>query len=145
MLRVMRMLEDKSGRNNEVVKQYMAKRWSEKFHGQRDIQAQLMSHLDYALAHTDWHAERQAGDGDAISRWTPYDKPVVSAQKELSKLPVYQRVYQSLKTRALGVLPADLNLRDQVGPTLTRCLHLPMTINWLFHSFLPVTACKAIL
>ncbi|MGK3280564.1 hypothetical protein, partial [Escherichia coli] len=42
---------------------------------------------------------RQAGDGDAISRWTPYDKPVVSAQKELSKLPVYQRVYQSLKTR----------------------------------------------
>ncbi len=117
VLRVMRMLEDKSGRNNEVVKQYMAKRWSEKFHGQRDIRAQLMSHLDYALAHTDWHAERQAGDGDAISRWTPYDKPVVSAQKELSKLPVYQRVYQSLKTRALGVLPADLNLRDQVGPT----------------------------
>ncbi|WP_225392773.1 type VI secretion system membrane subunit TssM [Escherichia coli] len=78
---------------------------------------QRLSHLDYALAHTDWHAERQAGDGDAISRWTPYDKPVVSAQKELSKLPVYQRVYQSLKTRALGVLPADLNLRDQVGPT----------------------------
>ncbi len=38
VLRVMRMLEDKSGRNNEVVKQYMAKRWSEKFHGQRDIQ-----------------------------------------------------------------------------------------------------------
>lgn len=117
VLRVMRMLEDKSGRSNEVVKQYMAKRWSEKFHGQRDIQAQLMSHLDYALTHTDWHAEREKGDGDAISRWTPYDAPVVTAQKELSKLPVYQRVYQSLKTRALSVLPADLNLRDQVGPT----------------------------
>lgn len=43
VLRVMRMLEDKSGRNNQVVKQYMAKRWSEKFHGQRDIQAQLIS------------------------------------------------------------------------------------------------------
>lgn len=117
VLRVMRMLEDKSGRNNDVVKQYMAKRWSDKFHGQRDIQVQLMSHLDYALKHTDWHAERAAGDGDAIGRWAPYNKPVVSAQKELSKLPVYQRVYQSLKTRALGVLPADLNLRDQVGPT----------------------------
>lgn len=117
VLRVMRMLEDKSGRSDEVVKQYMAKRWSDKFHGQRDIQAQLMSHLDYALKHTDWHAEREKGDGDAISRWTPYDSPVLSAQKELSKLPVYQRVYQSLKTRALGVLPADLNLRDQVGPT----------------------------
>lgn len=117
VLRVLRMLEDKSGRNNEVVKQYMAKRWSERFHGQRDIQAQLMAHLDYALQHTDWHAQRQAGEGDAISRWTPYDKPVMDAQKELSKLPVYQRVYQSLKTRAQGVLPADLNLRDQVGPT----------------------------
>ncbi|MEG0868507.1 MAG: ImcF-related family protein, partial [Hafnia sp.] len=90
---------------------------SDKFHGQRDIQAQLMSHLDYALKHTDWHAERQAGDSDAINLWTQYDSPVVAAQKELSKLPVYQRVYQSLKTRALGVLPADLSLRDQVGPT----------------------------
>lgn len=117
VLRVIRMLEDKSGRSNEVVKQYMAKRWSDKFHGQRDLQVQLMSHLDYALQHTDWHAERQAGDSDAISRWTPYDSPVLAAQKELSKLPVYQRVYQSLKTRALGVLPADLNLRDQVGAT----------------------------
>lgn len=117
VLRVIRMLEDKSGRNEEVVKQFMAKRWSDKFHGQRDIQSQLMSHLDYALKHTDWHAERQAGDSDAINLWTPYDGPVVAAQKELSKLPVYQRVYQSLKTRALGVLPADLNLRDHVGPT----------------------------
>lgn len=117
VLRVLRMLEDKSGRNNEVVKQYMAKRWSERFHGQRDIQVQLMSHLDYALKHTDWHAQRQAGEGEAINRWTPYNGPVASAQKELSKLPVYQRVYQSLKTRAQGVLPADLNLRDQIGPT----------------------------
>lgn len=120
ILRVIRMLEDKSGRNNQVVKQYMAKRWSEKFHGQRDIQLQLMSHLDYALEHTDWHAEREQGDGDAISRWVPYVIPVASAQKELSKLPVYQRVYQSLKTRALEVLPADLNLRDQVGPSFDR-------------------------
>ncbi|HCR9769391.1 TPA: type VI secretion system membrane subunit TssM [Citrobacter koseri] len=117
VLRVIRMLEDKSGRNDAVVKQFMAKRWSERFHGQRDVQAQLMSHLDYALAHTDWHAQRLLGDADAISLWTPYDKTVAAAQKELSRLPVYQRVYQSLKTRALGVLPADLSLRDQTGPT----------------------------
>ncbi|WP_049857540.1 type VI secretion system membrane subunit TssM [Trabulsiella odontotermitis] len=120
VLRVVRMLEDKSGRNNAVVKQYMAKRWSEKFHGQRDIQVQLMSHLDYALNRTDWHAQRLAGEGDAISRWAPYEKPVVAAQKELSKLPVYQRVYQSLKTRAQGVLPADLNIRDQTGAAFDR-------------------------
>lgn len=70
-----------------------------------------------SVSHTDWHAKRATGDGDAISRWTPYDRSVIAAQKELSKLPVYQRVYQSLKTRALGVLPADLNLRDHIGPT----------------------------
>ena len=120
VLRVMRMMEDKSGRNNELVKQYMAKRWSDEFHGQRDIQTQLMSHLDYALAHTDWHAERAAGDSDAISRWAPYDKPVAAAQRELSKLPIYQRVYQTLRTRAMGVLPADLNLRDQIGPNFDK-------------------------
>jgi len=117
ILRVIRMLEDKSGRNDEVVKQYMAKRWSDAFQGQREIQAQLMSHLDYGLKNTDWHAERVAGDSDATSLWMPYDKTVVMAQKELSKLPVYQRVYQSLKTRALGVLPTDINMRDLIGPT----------------------------
>ena len=115
VLRVIRMLEDKSGRNNQVVKQYMAKRWSEKFHGQRGIQVQLMGHLDYALAHTDWRAQRQSGDSDALSRWVSYEKPVMAAQRELSRLPIYQRVYQSLRTRALGVLPADLNLHDQIG------------------------------
>ncbi|QMR75147.1 type VI secretion system membrane subunit TssM [Enterobacter sp. RHBSTW-00175] len=120
VLRVIRMLEDKSGRNDEVVKQFMARRWSEQFHGKQDIQAQLMSHLDYALAHTDWHAQRQIGDADAINLWMPYDRTVAAAQKELSKLPVYQRVYQSLKTRALGVLPADLSLRDQTGPTFDK-------------------------
>ncbi|WP_141122104.1 ImcF-related family protein, partial [Salmonella enterica] len=76
------------GRNDAVVKQFMAKRWSEQFHGKRDVQAQLMSHLDYALAHTDWHAQRQQGDADAISLWVPYEKTVVAAQKELSRLPV---------------------------------------------------------
>lgn len=115
ILRVIRMLEDKSGRNDAVVKQYMARRWSEKFHGQRDIQAQLMSHLDYALAHTDWHEQRMHGDIDAINRFMPYEKSIIAAQKELSKLPIFQRVYQSLKMRAFGALPANLNLRDQIG------------------------------
>ncbi|MBE3469658.1 type VI secretion system membrane subunit TssM [Enterobacter cloacae complex sp. P15RS] len=120
VLRVIRMLDDKSGRNNAVVKQFMAKRWSEKFHGQRDIQAQLMGHLDYALSHTDWHAKREQGDSDAISRYVPYEKRVTAAQQELSKLPIYQRVYQSLRTRAFSVLPSDLNLRDQIGPSFDK-------------------------
>lgn len=120
VLRVIRMLEDKTGRDNKVVEQYMAQRWSTQFHGQRALQTQLMSHLDYALDHTDWHGRRMSGDNDAINRFVPYDKPIVNAQRELSKLSIYQRVYQSLRAKAQGVLPADLNLRDQIGPSFDK-------------------------
>ncbi len=40
---------------------------------------------------------------------------MVSAQKELSKLPVYQRVYKPERGR-WAFLPADLICSDQVGP-----------------------------
>lgn len=120
VLRVIRMLEDKTGRDNKVVEQYMAQRWSTQFHGQRALQTQLMSHLDYALDHTDWHGRRMSGDNDAINRFVPYDKPIANAQRELSKLSIYQRVYQSLRAKAQGVLPADLNLRDQIGPSFDK-------------------------
>jgi len=120
ILRVIRMLEDKSGRDNKVVEQYMGQRWSDNFQGQRGLQGQLMAHLDYALEHTNWQAQRLAGDNDSINRFMPYTKPIAAAQKELSKLSIYQRVYQSLRTRALGVLPADLNLRDQIGPNFDK-------------------------
>lgn len=40
-----------------------------------------------------------------------------AAQWELGKLPMYQRVYQSLVMRAMEVLPPDLAIRDEVGPT----------------------------
>lgn len=61
ILRVMRMLDDASGRNKELVEQYMASRWQKAFPGQGAVQEQLMGHLDYALDHTDWHAARAAG------------------------------------------------------------------------------------
>ncbi len=48
----------------------MARRWSNEFHGQRDIQAQLMVHLDYALEHRLARALK-ASDSDAVNRWTP--------------------------------------------------------------------------
>lgn len=115
ILRVMRMLEDKSGRNKAVVAKYMADRWSQRFNGQNLLQAQLMAHLDYALDHTDWRALREAGNQDAIARFTPYAKPIRAAQIELSKLSLYQRVYQSLRAKAQQVLPSDLNMRDQIG------------------------------
>lgn len=115
ILRVMRMLEDKSGRNAALIKQFMAERWSQRFSGQSRLQAQLMGHLDYALEHTDWRGLRAQGDQNAISSFRPYVRPISEAQQELSKLSIYQRVYQSLRAKSRQALPSDLNLRDQIG------------------------------
>ena len=59
ILRVMRMLDDASGRNKELVAQYMASRWQKAFPGQGAVQEQLMGHLDYAL---DLHRRARAGN-----------------------------------------------------------------------------------
>lgn len=117
ILRIMRMLEDKSGRNNEIVENFMANYWSRLFTGQRDIQSQLMSHLQYALKHTDWQTQRKAGEVTAINAFTPFTQPIDTAQKELSRLPLYQRVYQTLRLKANQVLSSPLNIRHQVGPS----------------------------
>lgn len=115
ILRVMRMLEDGSGRNVALVEQFMGDRWSQQFNGQRELQQQLMGHLDYALKHTDWRAARESGDQIAIKNFIPYRQPIQLAQRELSKLSIYQRVYQNLRIKAQEALPPALNLRDQIG------------------------------
>ncbi|MBW7982464.1 type VI secretion system membrane subunit TssM [Enterobacillus tribolii] len=115
ILRVMRMLEDKSGRNKALIEQFMAERWSQRFSGQNSLQGQLMGHLEYALERTDWRTLRAQGNQEAISSFSPYAQPIRDAQRELSKLSIYQRVYQSLRAKSQQVLPSDLNLRDQIG------------------------------
>ncbi len=117
ILRVMRMMEDKSKRNNSLVVQYMRERWSKAFHGQRDVQEALLTHLDYALARTDWKKARDAGNQEAIASFTPFVKPIRQAQQELKTLSVKQRVYQNLRIRAQDILAAPINLRDQIGPS----------------------------
>lgn len=117
LLRVMRMLDDASGRNKALVEQFMTQRWQRAFPGQGQVQEQLMQHLDYALAHTDWHRAREQKDAIAISSFQPFSEPIAAAQRELGKLPMYQRVYQSLVMKAMQVLPPDLAIRDEVGPT----------------------------
>ncbi|WP_350307928.1 ImcF-related family protein, partial [Photorhabdus viridis] len=74
------------------VEQYMRERWSQVFNGQRQVQEQLLTHLDYALDHTDWRAAREADNPTAISSFAPYKLPMINAQKELSQLSIYQRV-----------------------------------------------------
>lgn len=115
VLRVMRMIEDDSGRNKPLVRQFMAKRWQKAFPNQGQVQEQLKQHLEYALDHTDWKKARTDKNTEAIAIWQPFDEPVKAAQRELSKLPLFQRVYQSLFLRAKGELPPDLLIRDEVG------------------------------
>ncbi|MFC3395162.1 type VI secretion system membrane subunit TssM [Brenneria rubrifaciens] len=117
ILRVMRMLDDASGRNKALVEQFMAQRWQRAFPGQGRVQEQLMRHLDYALDRTDWHQARERRDAVAIETFAPFSDPIARAQRELSKLPLYQRVYQSLVMKAAQALPPDLAIRDEVGPT----------------------------
>ena len=115
VLRVMRMTEDASGRSIPLVEQYMAQHWQKAFPEQGHVQQQLMQHLDYALRHTDWHQARARKDTAAIAAWKPFAQPVAQAQRELSRLPPYQRVYQALLLQAASTLPPALRVQDETG------------------------------
>lgn len=115
ILRVMRMLDDKTGRDDNFVKEFMRKYWSEPFKGQKSIQDNLMAHLEYALQHTDWFDGRIKGDEDLIQAYKPYELSIKNAQEELSESSIYDRVYQNLKIKAVSILPAPLNYRDEIG------------------------------
>ncbi len=117
ILRIMRMLEDKSGRNNGMVEDFMADYWSQLFTGQREKQLQLKAHLRYALEHTDWKQEREKGFVSATKAFMPFAGPIKNAQAELSVLSLYQRVYQALRLKANQELSAPLNLQHQIGPS----------------------------
>ncbi len=115
ILRVMRMLDDASGRNKMLVARYMASRWQRAFPGQGNVQEQLMKHLAYTLEHTDWYGARANQDQVAITAFLPFKDAIYGAQRELGRLPIYQRVYQNLVVKAGEVLPPDLDVRDEVG------------------------------
>lgn len=115
ILRVMRMIEDESGRDKQLVVQYMLSRWSDAFKGQNELQSQLHRHLVYALDHIKWKFARNNKDELAIDSYLPYQQSIQDAQVDLSRLPIYQRVYQNLRSQSKVALPVDLNIRNQIG------------------------------
>ncbi|WP_299008001.1 type VI secretion system membrane subunit TssM [uncultured Shewanella sp.] len=116
LLRVFRMMVDQSGRQNKFVTDYFASRWQQAYEGDRELQAQLMAHLDYALEHTNLEAMRQAGNEEAIDAISPYDGLIARTQQELSHLPIEQRVYRNLKQTASSELGGPLDLKLSTGP-----------------------------
>ncbi|MBF4424814.1 type VI secretion system membrane subunit TssM [Vibrio anguillarum] len=116
VLRVYRMMVDKSGRYKDYVLDYFSKYWQQEFAGQRVIQEELLGHLDYAMLHTDLAGDRARGDRNAESVMKPYDQVVAKVQSDLGSMPNDQRVYRNLKLNAQTVLGPSINLRNFIGP-----------------------------
>ncbi|HGF5073404.1 TPA: type VI secretion system membrane subunit TssM [Vibrio parahaemolyticus] len=117
VLRVYRMMTDRSGRQESVVMNHFAKIWHRQYPGRRDTQEALLHHLQYALKHTDLEGDKAAGDKLAIQVLHPFDDAISNVQVELSQMPNEERVYRNLRSSAQSVLGAPLNLRQRVGPT----------------------------
>ncbi|MFM2589329.1 type VI secretion system membrane subunit TssM [Vibrio sp. TBV020] len=116
VLRVYRMMVDKSGRYKDYVLDYFGKYWQQAFSGDKKVQGQLLDHLDYAMRHTDLVASKNYGDEAAIAAMKPYESTVSSIQRELSAMPNDQRVYRNLKLNAQTVLGPSISIRNLVGP-----------------------------
>jgi type VI secretion system protein ImpL len=119
VLRVYRMLVDKSGRYDEFVLNYFSRKWQEKFSGNKDVQDKLLQHLEYALQHTDLNELRNNGDENAIAVLKPYESLIKGIQSDLGALPIDQRVYRNLKLTAQTALGPDSDIRTIVGPVFS--------------------------
>lgn len=116
VLRVFRMMIDKSGRYKEFVMDYFSKNWQKQFVGNRVTQERLLEHLDYAMNHTDLATQYKEGNQAAIASVRPYEGMIAKAQRDLSAMSIEQRVYRNLKSNSSTYLGAPINLRNQVGP-----------------------------
>lgn len=114
LLRVLRMMSDASGRQPERVERYMAQRWQSFFPQQGDVQQRLLTHLDYAMAHSDLEGRIAAGSPRAEQAMAPLQGSIAAAQEELARQPIDERVYAALK--AAGSRRGEpLDLRRSVG------------------------------
>ncbi|MZI93097.1 type VI secretion system membrane subunit TssM [Vibrio sp. CAIM 722] len=116
VLRVYRMMTDKSGRYKDYVMDYFARHWQQDFSGESKVQNELLQHLDYAMLHTDLTSDRKHGDVMADKVMKPYDQTIAKVQDQLGSMPNEQRVYRNLKLNAQSVLGPAINLRSLIGP-----------------------------
>lgn len=115
-LRVFRMLTDRSGRQDDVVRRYFEQVWQQAFPNDAKTQEQLLAHLNYSLAYTNLQGLRNHGNKNAISIMSPYDNLIEDTQQDLSSLDLADRVYDNLKRTAEQTLGAPLNIKKAVGP-----------------------------
>ncbi|MDI9243994.1 type VI secretion system membrane subunit TssM [Marinobacter sp. CHS3-4] len=118
-LRVLRMLYDASGRRSDIVRRYMRDYWQQAFPAQRDLQQRLVSHLDYALEHTDLNARVKEGDQTADLALAPFRSSVEWAQHELGRIATPERVYRDLEIEAAQNFRAPMDLARESGPAFS--------------------------
>ena len=118
-LRVLRMLYDAGGRRADIVRRYMRDYWQDAFPAQRDVQQRLVSHLDYALAHTDLNTRVKKGDTTADMALAPFRSSVQWAQQELGSIATPERVFRDLETEAAQNFRAPLDLARESGPAFS--------------------------
>ena len=118
-LRVLRMLYDASGRRSDIVRRYMRDYWQEAFPAQRDLQQRLVSHLDYALSHTDLNGRVKNGDTTADMALAPFRSSVQWAQHELGSIATPERVYRDLEIEAAQNFRSPLDLARESGPAFS--------------------------
>lgn len=125
LLRILRMLTDASGRDDKIVQDYFARYWQTQFTGNRELQEQLMSHLSYALEHTDLQQARLHKVAEAEAVLVPFDGMIAAAQTELRQIPIEHRLFRSLEQNAAAELGAPLDLRMTVGPVFDLVYQIP--------------------
>ncbi|MBE0464737.1 MAG: type VI secretion system membrane subunit TssM [Halomonadaceae bacterium] len=114
LLRIVRMMSDASGRQPERVHDFMERRWQLLFPHQGTVQDDLLAHLDYALRYGDLEGRIAQGDRQAEIAMTPLRGSLNAAQEELSRQPMDERVYATMKTNSQRQNDA-LDLRHGVG------------------------------
>ncbi len=114
LLRILRMMSDASGRQPERVQRFMATRWQHYFPQQGEVQQRLLNHFNYAMAYSDLQGDIQAGDLRARTTMAPLNGSIVNAQNVLSRQPIDERVYATLKS-SVNERHSALDLRQSVG------------------------------
>ena len=101
-LRVYQMMQSLENRRPEIVEHWMMRFWQTAYPNDGVTQENLMSHLEYAMCY-------------AQSDLPHWRAKVGDVQEKLSRIPMQQRVYMSMKSASRNVLVKPLSLRNEIG------------------------------
>ncbi|OOF70619.1 type VI secretion system membrane subunit TssM [Rodentibacter caecimuris] len=102
LLRVYRMIDDMKNRKAKIPEEWMTEYLQKNYPKNPDIQRQLITHFSYAMKNVD-------------PDLSMFDKKIMEKQKEYSKLPLVDRIYQNFKILANTELQPATDLKVEIG------------------------------